>query len=384
VIKSKRMIAEFMELARIESPSRREGAIARVVIAKLRALGLRVRQDRAHHSFGGETGNIIARLPGSRRNLPPLLLNAHLDTVAQATPVTPRISGKHIVSSGAAPFGADDKVGVVAILEALRCVIEDGIEHPPLEIVFTVGEEMGLRGAKALDCGRLKARIGFSFDATGRVGNVVNRAPSQDTFRAVVTGRAAHAGMAPEKGVNAIRIAARAIAGMRIGRIDSETTANIGVIEGGVATNIVPDRVRIEGEARSHDPGKLERQMNHMLQCLHDAAAEACPPGRACAPGRGGGGIEIEVEPEYRAFRLAEDSAAIRIAAGAARGIGRRLKLHATGGGSDANIFNAHGIATAVVGCAYDNPHSPQERMKISEFEPLGRFAVALIRSALP
>ena len=370
MVNAKRMLAQFMELARIASPSRREGAMARVVMAKLRAMGLRPQQDKCYRAFGGETGNVIARLSGSRRGLPALLLNAHLDTVVQKAAPKPRIAGRYIVNDADAPLGADDKVGLVAILEALRCIIENRIEHPPLEVVFTVGEEVGLLGAKGLDCGRLNARIGFTFDAGGRIGRIVNKAPSQDSFRAVITGRAAHAGASPEKGVNAIRITARAIAGMRMGRIDHETTANVGVIEGGVATNIVPDRVRIEGEARSHDNPKLKRQLHHMLQRLHDAAAA------------GGGGIEIEIEPQYQAFHLAADSRVIQVAASAVRSIGRRMKLETTGGGSDANIFNQHGIATVCVGCAYDNPHSPRERMQIAEFEPLGRLAVGLIQAA--
>ena len=369
MVDGKRMLAELMELARIPSPSRCEGGMARAVTVKLRALGLRPRQDRCHQAFGGEVGNVIVRVPGSRRAAAPLLLNAHLDTVAQAVAM-PRAAGKYVVGGGDAPFGADDKVGVVAILEALRCVIEDGAPHPPLEVVFTVGEEAGLLGAKGLDYGALRAAVGFTFDSGGRVGRVVNRAPSQDSFRAIVTGRAAHAGVSPEKGVNAIRIAARAIAGMRQGRIDAETTANVGVIEGGVATNIVPERVRVEGEARSHDSRKLERQLRHMLKRLHDAAAE------------GGGGIEIELLPQYRRFDLAPERPVLRVAAAAARGIGRRMKLESTGGGSDANIFNERGIPTAIVGCGYDNPHSASERMEVAELEPLGRFAVGLIAAA--
>ncbi|UCH33992.1 MAG: M20/M25/M40 family metallo-hydrolase [Armatimonadota bacterium] len=370
MVSGKRMLAELMELTRIASPSRREAAVAEVVMAKLRGMGLRPRRDSAHRSFGGEVGNVIVRVPGSRRGQQSLLLNAHLDTVAQASPVQARVAGKYIVSSGDAPFGADDKVGVVAILEALRCVAEDGIEHPPLDVIFTVGEEAGLLGAKGLDPGRLRAGMGFTFDSGGRVGRIVNQAPSQDSFTAVITGRAAHAGVSPEKGVNAIRIAARAIAGMRQGRIDRETTANVGIIEGGVATNIVPERVRLEGEARSHNNRKLERQLQHMLKRIHDAAAE------------GGGGIDIEVRPQYRRFGLAADSPTIEVAERAVRAVGRRMKLETTGGGSDANIFNQHGVPTAILGCGYDNPHSASERMEIGEFAPLGRLTVALIRSA--
>jgi len=369
MINGKRMLAELMELARIPSPSRREGALAGVVVDKLRALGLRPRRDRCHRALGGETGNVIARVPGSRRGRGSLLLNAHLDTVAQAAP-RPRVAGNYVVSDADGPFGADDKVGVVVILEALRCVIEVRVEHPPLDVIFTVGEEVGLLGAKGLDARELRASMGFTFDSGGRAGRIVNQAPSQDSFAAVITGRAAHAGVAPEKGVNAIRIAARAIAGMRMGRIDHETTANIGIIEGGVATNIVPDRVRVEGEARSHDDRKLERQLDHMLRRLHDAAAE------------GGGGIEIEVRPQYRSFNLSADSPVIRVAAAAVRSIRRRMTLETTGGGSDANIFNAHGVPTAIVGCGFDNPHSPAERVAVAELAPLGRLAVGLIEAA--
>lgn len=369
MVNGKRMLAEFMELARIPSLSRREGALAAVVMRKLRALGLRPHGDRAHLSFGGETGNIIVRVPGSCRRQKALLLNAHLDTVPQAV-AAPRRAGKYIVSGADAPFGADDKVGVVAILEALRCVIEDDVEHPPLEVVFTVGEESGLLGAKGLGAKDLRAGMGFTFDSGGRVGRIVNKAPSQDSFAAIVTGRAAHAGVAPEKGINAIAIAARAITGMRMGRVDDETTANIGIIEGGVATNVVPARVRMEGEARSHDHRKLERQLRHMLKRLHDAARAA------------GGGIEIEITPQYRAFDLAPDSSVIQVASAAVRSIGRRMRLETTGGGSDANVFNAHGIPTAIISVGYDNPHSPNERMEIAQFEPAGLLAVALIEAA--
>lgn len=370
MVNGKRMLAEFIELTRIASPSRREGAVAKAIMGKLRGMGLRPRQDTVHRSFDGEAGNIIVRVPGSSRGAKPLLLNAHIDTVPQAVP-KPRLAGKYVVSGADAAYGADDKAGVVAILEALRCVVDDCIEHPPLTVIFTVGEESGLLGAKALAAKELRsAAMGFTFDSGGRIGRVVNRAPSQDSFAAIITGRSAHAGVAPEKGINAIRIAARAIAGMRMERIDHETTANIGIIEGGIATNVVPDCVRVEGEARSHDDRKLERQFDHMLKRLHDSATEA------------GGGIEIEIRPQYRSFNIASDSPVLRIAAKAARAVGRRMRLEPTGGGSDANIFNRHGVPTVIVGSGYDNPHSASERMEIAEFGPLGRFAVALIRAA--
>jgi tripeptide aminopeptidase len=370
MVNPQRMLAELMELTRIASPSRHEAAVAEAVMRKLRTLGLKPRRDSAHRAFGGEVGNVIAHLAGQRRGQCALLLNAHLDTVAQAVPVKARVAGKHIVSGGNAPFGADDKVGVVAILETLRCVIADDIAHPPLDIVFTVGEESGLLGAKGLDYERLHAGMGFTFDSGGRIGRIVNRAPSQDSFTAVITGRAAHAGVSPETGINAIAIAARAIAGMSIGRIDPETTANVGIIEGGVATNIVPERVLLQGEARIHVEAKRERQLRHMLERLRRAAAAA------------GGGVDIEVAPQYRAFRLDAASPAIQVAAAAVRSIGRRMRLETTGGGSDANIFNQHGIPTAIIGCGYDNPHSPRERMAIAELEPLGRLAVALVSAA--
>jgi tripeptide aminopeptidase len=275
MINPQRLLKEFQDFVRIPSPSLRERKFAERMKKSLAALGIRCREDGAAEKIGGDCGNLFARLPGDR-NKPPLLLCAHLDTVEVGDdPISPVCKDGTVRASGKTILGADDKAAAAAILEALRVLKEKKIPHPPLEIVFTAAEEIGLVGAKQFDCRRLKAKAGFIFDASGPVGGMINKAPAYDAIRAVITGRAAHAGATPEDGISAIQIAGRAIAKMRLGRIDKQTTANIGLISGGTARNVVPDRCRLEGEARSHSPAALRRQVQHMLECIHQAAASA-------------------------------------------------------------------------------------------------------------
>jgi tripeptide aminopeptidase len=353
-IRRDRFLADFLELVRIPSPSGHEGKVAQVVKAKLMAMGLTFEEDEAGKGFGGEQGNLIVKVTGNLPDAPPLLLNAHLDTVVPCEGVNPVVEGDKVRSDGTTILGADNKAGVCVLLELLRVLQEDGIPHGPLEIVFTVGEETGLHGAKHLDYSRLQAKVGFVFDSGPPVNQVIVQAPSQKSLRAKIYGKAAHAGVSPEKGINAIQLAARAIAAMRLGRIDAETTANIGVIKGGLATNIVPELVEIHGEARSHDPRKLEEQIAHMVTLLESEAQ------------KGGGKAEVEVWEAYRAFRINETDLPARTVAAALNRMGLTPQWKITGGGSDANVFNAHGIQTVILCCGQENPHSPEnERLDI-------------------
>lgn len=353
-INRERFLADFLELVRLPSPSGHEGKVAATVKDKLRALGLSVEEDDAGAKFGGEQGNLIVKVPGTLSRVPPLLLNAHLDTVVPCEGVVPIVEGDKVRSDGTTILGADNKAGVCVVLELLRVLREESVQHGPLEIVFTVGEETGLHGAKHLDYSRISAKVGVVFDSGPPVNEVIVRAPSQKSLRAKIYGKAAHAGVAPEKGVNAIQLAARAIAAMRLGRIDPETTANIGVIKGGLATNIVPELVEVHGEARSHDPRKLDEQIAHMVTLLETEAQ------------RGGGRAEVEVWEAYRAFRIAESDLIARAVAAALARMGLSPVWETTGGGSDANVFNAHGIQTVILCCGQENPHSPEnERLDI-------------------
>lgn len=353
-INRERFLADFLELVRIPSPSGREREVAQAVKAKILAMGLTVLEDEAGKGFGGEQGNLIVKVPGNLEGVPPILLNAHLDTVLPCENVNPIVEGDKVRSDGRTILGADNKAGVCVLLELLRVLNEDDIQHGPLEIVFTVAEETGLHGAKHLDYSLISAEIGFVLDSGPPVNKVIVQAPSQKNLRAIVRGKSAHAGVSPEKGINAIQLAARAIASMRLGRIDQETTANIGVIRGGLATNIVPEEVEILGEARSHDPRKLEEQIAHMVSLIEKEAQ------------KGGGKAEIEVTDVYRSFRITEDDLPSKVLKAALAKMGLKPQWEATGGGSDANIFNEHGIKCVLICCGEESPHSPEnERLDI-------------------
>ena len=369
MINRQRLLDTFLRLAAIDSVSREEGAIVAAVRRELEAAGCSVAEDGAAHGIGGQAGNLITRLPG-RSAAPALLLNAHVDTVEPGRGIKPQVSGTRIASDGTTILGADDKAGVACIIEVVRALNEDNVAHAPLEIVLTVSEEIGLLGAKHLDYSLITARTGFVLDGNGPVGAITVSAPSHDSIRATITGRAAHAGVSPEKGVNAIKIAADAIAGMRLGRIDDETTANVGTISGGRASNIVPDRVEIVAEARSRDAAKLRRQTRHMVGRLKRAAQKS------------GGECAVEVNREYDSYSLREDEPPVSVAAAAMRSLGIEPRFQATGGRSDSNIFNAHGIRTAVLSIGSDESHTTAEWADIEQLELVARLVLTIAQRA--
>jgi tripeptide aminopeptidase len=265
MINQQRLIQTFLDLVRIDSPSGHEAEIGRDLDARLQALGLQTEMD--------AVGNLVGRtLAGAKGSGDWLLLSTHMDTVGVDRGIQPVIRDGVIYSDGTTILGADDKSGVAAVLEVLTVLREQELPHPPLEVVISVGEELGLYGARQFDTSRLRSRHGIVLDAGGPTGNIVVSAPSQDNIRLTVHGVSAHAGAEPEKGINAIRVAAEAIAAMPLGRIDAETTCNVGIIEGGTARNIVPDQVKIIGEARSRDNAKLEALTASIVQAFQDAA----------------------------------------------------------------------------------------------------------------
>jgi tripeptide aminopeptidase len=371
VVNRERIRDELLRLLHIDSESKHESKLAAYVRRELeripgRAGGLRVEEDSAGRAFGGDCGNLIARLEGTVQG-PALLFNAHLDTVAPGKGVKPHLEKGVLRAEGATVLGSDDKAGIAALLEGLRIVVQQKLPHPPLEFVFTVSEEIGLLGAKQLDTSRLQARLGFVFDGSGRVGGVVVAAPAQDAVGAAIMGRAAHAGVEPEKGVSAIQIAARAIASMRLGRIDEETTANIGAIHGGSAMNIVPDRVELVGEARSRNEEKLKAQTRRMCEEFQKAASEL------------GGEVRIETERLYDAYTVGKDEPVMQILSAAMQRIGVKPEHRVTGGGSDSNIFNARGIRTVVVSVGYEAVHTPGESISLAQLEKAALLAAALM-----
>jgi len=370
VLSEHRVVQEFLELVQIDSVSGRERRLADWLKGRLCALGLAVREDAAGGGAGFDTGNVIGRLPAAGGAGPALLLCAHMDTVEPGSGVRPRIEDGFVRSSGDTVLGADDKAGIAAILETLRLLQEKDIRHGGLEVVFTICEEGGLLGAKNLDYSLLTAAAGYVLDSDGPPGTIVTMAPTQDRIGATVRGRAAHAGINPEDGINAIQVAAKAISRMKVGRIDAETTSNIGIISGGQAVNIVPDSVSIQGEARSLSAAKRAAQTESMSRALRDAAAEC------------GAKVEIVAETLYDGFSLEPGSFVVRSAVEAARSIGLAPRLVKTGGGSDANIFNSRGIATAVLGVGMKKVHTTEEYIALEDLVNNAAYLVAVVKTA--
>ncbi|MGQ9512694.1 M20/M25/M40 family metallo-hydrolase [Thermodesulfitimonas sp.] len=368
MVDRERLLNEFLELVRIDSVSGRERRLSELLKDRLADLGLTVTEDGAGGGKEG-AGNVIAHLPG-RVSGPHLLFCAHMDTVEPGVGIEPVVGADGIIRAARETIlAADDKAGITAILEALRWVVAAKPEHPPLTVVFTVCEETGLLGAKALDAS-LRADLGFVLDATGRPGEVVVRAPSQDKITATVYGRAAHAGVNPEAGINAIYVAARAIAAMPLGRIDPETTANIGIISGGKAVNIVPDNVYLEGEVRSLKSARRAEHTALLCRILEETAREA------------GARAEVQVELLYEGFDLGASEPVVRIVQEAARRCGLQPVLTQTGGGSDANIFNARGIPTVNLATGMEKVHTTEEQIAVTDLVNLARLAIAIISCA--
>lgn len=371
MINTDRMIEEFLELVRIDSVSGQERNVADLLKERLTGMGLEVYEDDTGKKFNTITGNIIARMNGDPSAGPMIMFSAHMDTVEPGRGIKPVIDKGTIRSSGDTVLGGDDKAGIAIIMEALRIIREKQINHGGIEVVFTVFEERSLLGAKQLDPTMLKSKIGYVLDSNGPPGSIVTRAPGQNSITASIMGKSAHSGICPEKGVNAIEVAAKAIAGMKLGRIDHETTANIGIISGGKAANIVPDLVNIKGETRSLDPAKKDEQTRLITRKLEEAAAAA------------GAKVNIRVEEMYRAFSLHIDEKAVRIAIKAAENLGLTPRLESTGGGSDANIFNEKGIATVVLGIAMQNVHTTEEFIKIEDMETCCRYLLEIINETV-
>lgn len=352
MINKRRLIKTFKKLVRIDSLSLCEGKVARYLQRELRSIGIRSRQ--AGWVRVGEVGNIVAFVPGKKYVRPRLLLNAHIDTVSPGKNVKPVKKKGYIRSFGQTILGADNKAGVAAILEILRTIKEKKLNHPPLKIIFTVAEEIGLLGAKALPEKVLNADYGLVLDG-GDINAVINKAPAQYNLTAKIFGRAAHAGIHPEEGINAIKVAGEAIARMKIGRIDKETTSNIGMIKGGKATNIVPEEVELSGEARSHNMKKLERQVEHMERTLLKASQKY----RAR--------LKLKVERMYKSFEIDKSSKVVLLVMRGMKAVGIKPVIKQTGGGSDANIFNEWGIPTVILGVGADRVHTQKERIRVED-----------------
>ncbi|MGH3074390.1 MAG: M20/M25/M40 family metallo-hydrolase [Gaiellales bacterium] len=361
----------FRELAAIPSPSGRERPVADRTLDFLRDLGLDPTEDDAGAEIGSDMGNIHVALPPSDgEDGVPIFLNAHLDTVPPTGPIDPEVRNGVVVNRHDTILGADNKAAVAVMLAAVSDLVRTGRPHAGVELVLTPMEEVGLRGAKAFDTSRLRARIGYCYDHAAPIGNVVLAAPTQRTLRFRFIGRAAHAGIAPEDGRSAVIAAARAIADMPLGRIDAETTANVGIVSGGIAGNIVPPECLVEAEARSRDAGRLREQVQSMLDAATFAANLA-----ECE-------LESRIEPEYDGYRFSRSDPAVRLAARALEACGREAVYIDSGGGADANVWNARGLECVNLCNGMAEIHTAAEHIAASDLDAMLDVTLALIDAA--
>ncbi|MGD9678047.1 MAG: M20/M25/M40 family metallo-hydrolase [Vulcanibacillus sp.] len=371
MVNRKRVIEEFIELVSIDSETGFERDIADYLIKKFTEFGLEVIEDNSIDKTGHGAGNIIATLHSNdNENYSNIYFTAHMDTVVPGKNIKAIIKGDFIESEGATILGSDDKAGLAAMIEAITVIKENGIPHGKVQFLITVGEESGLRGSKFLQKDLIEANYGFALDSNGPVGDIIVSAPTQARIETVVYGKSAHAGANPEDGISAIQVASKAVAGMKLGRIDSETTANIGMFQGGKATNIVCDRVDIISEARSINRDKLDRQIQHMKDVFEKTADDYST------------NVDFTSVIMYPSFSFSEDHPLVCIAKKSVEAVGRKSELITSGGGSDANVMNGYGIPTINLGIGMDKIHTIDERIAIQELVKTPELIIELVKNS--
>lgn len=369
MVNEQRLLDTFLELVQTNSESGNEGHIQAQLKGKFKALGLSVVEDQASQNQNLGANNLICTLPSTSDNkeIDKVYFTSHMDTVVPGIDIKPQIKDDgYIYSDGTTILGADDKAGLAAILEALAVIHENKLPHGQLQFVITVGEEIGLEGAKALLADLLDSNFGYAVDASAPVGTTVVGAPTQMKFDATIYGKTAHASV-PDKGISAINIAAKAVSDMKLGRIDEVTTANIGRFEGGSATNIVADKVTLKAEARSHSDERIGQQIEHMKSVVENTVK------------RYGTNADIEITKSYPGFKVAEDAKVTEIAKESAIQLGLAADIIIAGGGSDGNIINGLGIPTVILGVGYENIHTTSERMPITSLNQLSQQILKII-----
>ena len=370
MINKKRLLDTLIELLKIKSPSKNEKEIANYVSRRLKSLGLEVNADRCGREFGSNAGNVIAIYETKNPSgSSPIFLAAHLDTVSVDGDILPVIkSGKIFNKNKECILGGDNKVAVAAIIEVLNVIKERNIPTGNIYIIFTISEEIGVLGAKHLNLDLIKAKYGFAFDSDGDIGTIVNRAPFINSIYAHFKGKAAHSGIEPEKGINSIKAASIAISNMRIGRINNESTCNVGKIEGGIAKNIVAENTKLEMEARSLKLSELDKITTAMINELKKGAKMT------------GAILDYKITRECDGFKVAEGAMPAQIAKKAIRKLKLRPKIISSGGGSDVNIFNSKGKIAVNLSAGMENVHTNKEFVKVEQLEKLADLVLEICK----
>jgi tripeptide aminopeptidase len=360
----------FCELAAVPSPPGEERAVADIVGRYLNDCGIPFDEDGAGAVVDSQIGNLYARLDPTAEG-EPLLLCAHLDTVPPTAAIEPVVEDDVVRNSAGTILGADDKAAVAVMLEATRRLLAENRPHAGIELLFTPKEEVGLLGAAAFDLSRLRARLGYVYDQAAPIGHVILGAPHSQSMEVTFHGRASHAGMYPDEGRSAIAAASRAIAEMRLGRVDDISTANVGVISGGTASNIVPEWCTFVAEARSHDEGRLAELIQEMQDAITFAAGVA-----ECD-------VETRVRKSYRGYRLTKADRAVELAAGALARSGHQVVYELSGGAADANVFNEAGMSVVNLANGMADIHTPDERIAVADLDAMVDVTLALVEEAL-
>ena len=363
------MLDLFLELAALRSPPGEEREVADVVAAYMRDLGLDVDEDGAGGEVGSTIGNLYTRLEATADGIP-IFLCAHLDTVPPDGQLEPVVDDGVVRNAGGTILGADDKSAVAVMLEAARRVLAENRPHAGIELLFTPKEEVGLLGAAAFDHTRLHAQLGYVYDQAAPIGEIILGAPYSQAMKVRFHGRASHSGMYPEEGRSAIAAAARAIADLRLGRVDDETTANVGTIQGGTAGNIVPEWCRFDAEARSHDERKLADLVQEMLETFAFAASLA-----DCE-------VETSVKKSYRGYRFKRDDLVVQLAAAALERSGHAPTYGLSGGAADANVFNERGLPCLNLANGMKAIHTPDEHIAVDDLDAMVEVTLALVDAA--
>ncbi|MGB3212751.1 MAG: M20/M25/M40 family metallo-hydrolase [Desulforhopalus sp.] len=375
-INRERLAATFTTLCEISSPSRKEGAIAAFLKKEFARLGADViLEDDSAAKTGSDSGNLIVRFNGNLTNEEGLFLSCHMDTVEPAEGVEVIRTGDIFTSAGETVLGGDDKSGIAAILELLALLQEKKTPHPMLEVVITTCEEIGLLGAKHLEYNQLLTKYGYALDSSG-IDCVIVGAPAANKIAVEIKGLAAHAGLCPEAGIDALALAAEALNDLRLGRLDEESTRNFGLIQGGVATNIVPEQIILKGEIRSHSREKLALYTKETLNTFERVIRQwqGNPVTRDKRPT-----IKFEIADEYPALILAEDTPVIKRVRKASERAGKTLQYIIAGGGSDANIFCSYGLQTAIVATGMNKVHTVDEQLDLNDLASLTELLHALV-----
>ena len=366
-INKERVVQQFYDLIAIPCPSTQERQVADYLIREMEALGGTVTEDNAAAALQGTTGNLFINFPGTVEGVPKILLSAHLDCVNPCAGIQATLEDGVFRSDGATILGGDDKSGVTAILETLRCLKEQNIPHGPLQVVFTVCEEQGVAGSRNMAASLLDADFGYCLDSSGHPGKIIFAAPGQNKIFTNVHGKTAHGGLAPAKGLHAIKKAAEILLDVPTARIDEETTCNIGIIHGGTATNVVPDLVEIAMDCRSRNLEKLEALTERIVAAYQEGGKKAGVP------------VDVEVRPSYQPYELPKDSPCILLAAKAAEELGLPVDVAATGGGSDSSHFNGNGVPCTVLGTGMTNVHTVEEILLEKDLYDICEWTLSIV-----